>query len=394
MTAEPAMTEGRAGPLLEVKDLAVEFPTDRGPVRPVDGVSFHVQPSEILGLVGESGCGKTLTTLAVLGLIPPPGRVAQGSVQLAGRELTALPSRAMQAVRGREISLIPSDAGGAMNPVTRVGDQVLEAFDAHAPRVSGKQRRERMLDLLRRVGLPDPPSRVRQYPHELSGGMQQRVVITESVILGAKLLIADEPTTALDVTIQAQILRLLLELRQEFGLSILFVSHDLATITQICDRVMVMYAGQLVEQGPVREVAIEPRHPYTKGLLDSVSTLHGPREAALHTIAGSPPAPGRWPSGCRFAPRCPLRARLGNPEICETTPPPLAAQGPGRDAACHFSDQVSLLDRPDAATAGAGPGQPGQPAEPAEPAEPVVPPELTRADEPAERTGPAGWGVS
>ena len=203
-----------------------------------------------------------------------------------------------------------------------------------------------MFALLRRVGLPDPPRRVRQYPHELSGGMQQRVVITESVILGAKLLIADEPTTALDVTIQAQILRLLLELRDEFGLSILFVSHDLATITEICDRVMVMYAGQIVEQGEARSVAVEPRHPYTKELLDSVATLHGPREEALHAITGSPPAPGQWPSGCRFAPRCPLRVQLGNPEICETTPPPLSTQGPSRNAACHFSDQVATAPQP------------------------------------------------
>lgn len=340
------MTSQRDGALLEVKDIAVEFPTDRGLVRPVDDVSFHIDRAEILGLVGESGCGKSLTTLALLGLIPPPGRVVKGSVQLLGRELVTLPPSTMQGVRGREISLIPSDAGGAMNPVTRIGDQILEAFEAHAPATPRQERRERMLALLRRVGLPDPSRRVRQYPHELSGGMQQRVVITESVILGAKLLIADEPTTALDVTIQAQILRLLLELREEFGLSILFVSHDLATITQICDRVMVMYAGQIVEQGPARLVAVDPRHPYTKGLLDSVSTLHGPREEALHTIPGSPPAPGGWPSGCRFAPRCPLRARLANPEICETTPPPLTPQGPAREAACHFSDQVSHSSQP------------------------------------------------
>jgi oligopeptide/dipeptide ABC transporter ATP-binding protein len=335
--APPAMTG--AQPLLDVRDLSVEFELRKGHVRVVDHVSFSIQPGEILGLVGESGSGKSVTMLSVLRLIPPPGRIVEGQITFKGQDLQTLKPNQLRELRGNQIALIPPDATAALNPVVRAGDQIVEGIQSHGRSVSRARARELALDMFRRVGLPNPELRFRRYPHELSGGMQQRMLVASALLLSPDLILADEPTTALDVTIQAQILRLLLEVRQEFGTAILFVTHDLAAVAEVCDRVLVMYAGHIVESAPVVELFARPLHPYTLGLMASVPPLRSEPLATLNTIAGAPPDPGAWPAGCRFAARCVLRARLGDPEICETTDPPLLEVGPEHQAACHFTSR-------------------------------------------------------
>jgi oligopeptide/dipeptide ABC transporter ATP-binding protein len=326
------------GPLLRVSGLAVEFDVrDAAPLRVVDGVSFEVDPGEIVGLVGESGSGKSVTMLSVLRLVPPPGRIAEGRIEFAGRDIRSLDREAMRGLRGSAIALIPPDATAALNPVVRAGDQVIEGIRSHRPGVSTAEARSQALEMFRRVGLPDPALRYRRYPHELSGGMQQRTLVASALLLGPRLILADEPTTALDVTIQAQILRLLLDIRASFGTAILFVTHDLATVAEICDRVLVMYAGHLVETAPVAQLFASPAHPYTRALLASIPPLTAERIERLHAVAGAPPDPASWPVGCRFAARCELRARLGSPEVCDRVDPPLAELAPGRRAACHFA---------------------------------------------------------
>jgi oligopeptide/dipeptide ABC transporter ATP-binding protein len=325
-------------PLLHVDQLAVEFDMrDAPPLRVVDAVSFDIDPGEIVGLVGESGCGKTVTMLSVLRLVPPPGRIAHGDLVFGGRNLRSLSPDEMRSLRGSEIALIPPDATAALNPVVRAGDQVVEGIHSHRPNVSRSDARAQALDLFRRVGLPNPELRYRRYPHELSGGMQQRALIASALLMGPQLILADEPTTALDVTIQAQILRLLLDVRETFGTAILYVTHDLATVAEICDRVLVMYAGHVVESAPVEALFAAPLHPYTRGLLSSIPPLSADRIDRLAAVAGAPPDPAAWPVGCRFAARCSLRASLGSPEVCTTDDPPLVEHEPGHAAACHFA---------------------------------------------------------
>jgi oligopeptide/dipeptide ABC transporter ATP-binding protein len=291
--------------LLEVKDLRVTFPTAAGAIHPVDGVSFHVDKGETLALVGESGCGKSLTSLAILRLVPPPGTVEDGSVvRLGGTDLGSLDQRGLREVRGRRIGMIFQDPMTSLNPVLTAGDQITEAIHAHF-KLSKQDARARALALLQEVGIPDPEARLDAYPHQLSGGMRQRVMNAIALAAEPVLLIADEPTTALDVTVQAQILEVLDRLRQTRGMAVLLITHDLGVVAGRADRVAVMYAGQIVEEAPTRELFARPAHPYTQGLFASVPRIDGERKR-LTPIAGTVPPPSAWPDGCRFRTRCPI----------------------------------------------------------------------------------------
>jgi peptide/nickel transport system ATP-binding protein len=291
--------------LLDVRDLRVSFRTRSGPVTAVDGLSFTVAPGEVLGVVGESGSGKSVSMLAVLRLLTNPNVTVSGEVLFRGRDLLALPDKEMRATRGREIAMVFQDPMTALTPVYTVGWQIAEQIRAHA-QVSRKEAHARAVRLLSDVGIPDAASRVNAYPHEFSGGMRQRVVIAMALSCGPALLIADEPTTALDVTVQAQILDLMRELNGR-GSAVVLITHDMGVISRIADRVLVMYGGRAAEEGPRRAVFHGPRHPYTWGLLDSVPRVGGPRLRRLPTIAGVPVSPGGLPQGCAFASRCRLR---------------------------------------------------------------------------------------
>ena len=317
--------------ILDVRDLTVEFPLARGVLRAVDGASFTVRRGEALGLVGESGSGKTMALRALVGLVPRPGRVAGGAIVFEGEDLAGASPERRRTVRGREIAIVFQEPMTALNPVMRVGDQIAEGPLARLG-LGRKRARNRALELMQVVGIPDPSHRYDAYPHELSGGMRQRVMIAIALALDPKLILCDEPTTALDVTIQDQILRLLAALRDELGLTVVFVSHDLAVIAETCERVAVMYAGQVVETGPVATVFREPRHPYTLSLLRSVPSFDRIREA-LVSIPGSPPDLAAPPPGCRFHPRCPF----ARPD-CTTGEFPLLPFGHGRATACIHSD--------------------------------------------------------
>ena len=307
-------------PLLRVRDLKTYFVTDRGAgtARAVDGVSFDLQPGETLGIVGESGCGKTVTSLSILRLIPePPGHIRPGSyIEFEGRNLLTLAPKELRAIRGNRIAMIFQEPMTSLNPVLTIGDQVAEAAIVHQ-RLSRRAARARAIEMLQQVGIPDPGSRVDDYPHQLSGGMRQRVMIAMALICHPQILIADEPTTALDVTIQAQILELLARLQQQLGMAVLLITHDLGVVAGTADRVVVMYAGQVVETAPTPELFARPEHPYTEGLMASIPRLDRPRER-LHSIPGSVPAATSWPTGCRFHPRCPYAW-----EKCRTEEPPL-----------------------------------------------------------------------
>jgi oligopeptide/dipeptide ABC transporter ATP-binding protein len=311
-------------PLLRIRDLRTYFVTDRGggTARAVDGVSLDLYPGETLGVVGESGCGKTVLSLSILRLVPePPGHVRPGSlIEFEGRNLLTLPPRDLRAVRGNRIAMIFQEPMTSLNPVLTIGDQVAEAAIVHQ-RLSRATARQRAVELLRQVGIPEPEARVDQYPHQLSGGMRQRVMIAMALICHPQILIADEPTTALDVTIQAQILELLQRLQRELGMAVLLITHDLGVVAGSADRVVVMYAGQVVETAPTPELFARPQHPYTEGLMESIPRLDRPR-ARLHSIPGSVPAATAWPSGCRFHPRCPFAW-----DKCRTEEPPLLETG-------------------------------------------------------------------
>ena len=296
---------GEREPLLTVTDLVTQFDTEDGRVTAVDGVSFDVMPGETLGIVGESGSGKSVTALSVIRLIQtPPGRIAGGRVTFRGRDLLGLPDHEMREIRGNEISMIFQEPMTSLNPLFTVGDQIMEAILLHQDR--DKQRaRGRAVEMLRKVGIPSPEKRVDQYPHQMSGGMRQRVMIAMALACNPSLLIADEPTTALDVTIQAQILDLIGKLKQDTGASVMLITHDLGVIAETADRVIVMYAGQIVETGDVDTIFDHPMHPYTSGLLESIPQLTE-EKARLHSIEGVVPSPFDMPKGCRFAPRCPL----------------------------------------------------------------------------------------
>lgn len=339
MGEENGATKTNAGSgedLLVVDDLSVEYRTKRSTVPALEHVTLQIGRGEIVGLVGESGCGKSTLAMSLLRLVPAPGEIRSGRIVFEGKDLLAASEKEMSRIRGASISLVVQDALAVLNPVTTVGEQVGEVVRDH----DGGRRQEiraRALQTLRSVHLPNPESNLNRFPHELSGGMQQRVVIAEALILGPKLIIADEPTTALDVTVQAQILNLLREAREKSGASVLFVTHDLAIVAEVCDRMLVMYAGQIVESGQVREVFGNPKHPYTRALLSCLLPLHGDPPTELTALAGQPPSPEDWPSGCRFHPRCPLRAELGNPPRCVEEQPRPDESIP-HWAACHFAN--------------------------------------------------------
>jgi oligopeptide transport system ATP-binding protein len=318
---------------LEVDRLSVDLHTPGGTVRAVRDVSFQVRSGQTLALLGESGCGKSMTALAVVGLLDPAAEVTGGSVRLDGEDLLRLSPRARRSKAGPEVSIVFQDALTAMNPVYTVGTQLSEPFVIHEG-LSRKQAKELALGLMERVGIPEPRSRFDAYPHQFSGGMRQRLLIAMAVALRPKVLLADEPTTALDVTVQAQIMDLLRELREEQQMALVLITHDLAVVAEQADDVAVMYAGSIVETGPVRRVFSEPHHPYTRGLLDSV-----PRDVErgdrLRSIPGSPPDLHAVPSGCAFRLRCPL-AR----DRCATDPPALRETLAGRAAACHYWEEL------------------------------------------------------
>ncbi|MFP4624644.1 MAG: ABC transporter ATP-binding protein [Gemmatimonadota bacterium] len=345
--------------LLEVQDLRTYFHTEDGIARAVDGVSFQVDRGEVLGVVGESGCGKSVTSLSIMGLVDEPGRIEEGSrIRFDGRELTALSEGEMRKVRGNDIAMIFQEPMTSLNPVYPVGDQIAESLRLHRG-LDKRAARERAVELLTLVGIPVPARRVDEYPHQLSGGMRQRVMIAMALANEPDLLIADEPTTALDVTIQAQILELLLELRREMGMAVLLITHDLGVVAEVCDRVVVMYAGQVVEEGPVTEIFRRPAHPYTQGLLAAVPRPDR-RGGELAVIPGTVPPPTRWPAGCRFRDRCPYAW-----DRCATLPGLLPA-GPEQAGRCWLIEEPDRRAEVEArgggfgrAAAAAGPHQEG-----------------------------------
>jgi peptide/nickel transport system ATP-binding protein len=325
-------------PLLQIEDLRTVFRTDLGDVSAVSGVTFQVNAGETLGLVGESGCGKSVTALSVLRLVPsPPGRIAGGRILFRGDDLVRASEERMRKIRGNEISMVFQEPMTALNPVYTVGNQIAEAIQLHQ-KVDGKEARRRTIAMLEHVGIPSPEERVDAYPHQLSGGMRQRVMIAMALSCRPALLIADEPTTALDVTIQAQILDLLRRLQKEMGMAVLLITHDLGVVAEMADRVVVMYAGRVVEEAPVRELYRSPRHPYTRALLTSIPRVEtGPR-GRLAVIPGTVPPPFATPPGCPFHPRCAFTA-----DVCRTVVPELeTVEGPHR-VRCHRWREIPAL---------------------------------------------------
>ena len=318
-------------PLLEVKNLKTFFNTEDGMVRAVDGVNFEVYPGEVLGLVGESGCGKSVTSLSIMRLIAPPGKIVEGEINLDGCNLLDLPESEMIKMRGNRISMIFQQPQTALNPVFKVSDQIAEVLNIHQDfgREAG---RNRAVELLKMVGIPDAERRAESYPHELSGGMAQRVMIAMALACVPELLIADEPTTALDVTIQAQILDLMRELREKMGTSVILITHDLGVIAEMAERVAVMYAGEIVEQTDVDALFEQPLHPYTQGLIGSIPVL-GEIKDRLEVIPGSVPNLVNLPPGCRFAPRCAAREKFGL-KVCAEFKPDLIEAKPGHLVRC------------------------------------------------------------
>ena len=320
----------RNGSLLTIQDLQTHFFTGEGVVRAVDGVTLSVRPGETLGLVGESGCGKTVTALSILRLIPnPPGRIVGGTICFEGRDLLRLPEEEMRSIRGCAISMIFQEPMTSLNPVFTVGEQVAEGI-RHHEKVSRREAWDRAVEVLRRVKIPDPARRAYEYPHQLSGGLRQRVMIAMALALGPRLLIADEPTTALDVTIQAQIVDLLMGLQEEMQMAVILITHDLGVIAETADRVVVMYAGRVVEEASAEQLFETPLHPYTQGLLESLPKLEtGKRHRRLTAIPGLIPNLLDLPTGCKFAPRCPKV--IGD---CWPTEPELREIRPGHWARC------------------------------------------------------------
>ncbi len=314
--------------ILQVTDLKTHFFTRAGVVKSVDGVSFHVNAGEVLGIVGESGSGKSVTGFSIMGLIDPPGRIVEGSIKVNGRELVGLPEEEMRKVRGREVAMIFQDPMMTLNPVLRIDTQMIEAITAHE-NVSERAARARARDALAKVGIPSPEERLQAYPHQFSGGMRQRVAIATALLNSPSLIVADEPTTALDVTIQSQILAEMQQLCAETGTALIWITHDLTVIAGLAQRVAVMYAGRIVETGPVDDVLDAPIHPYARGLLGSLPSAGTPGKP-LAQIPGSTPSLARLPPGCPFAPRC-ERAT----DICRTVAPESLPHGPARAARCH-----------------------------------------------------------
>ncbi|WP_225653674.1 ABC transporter ATP-binding protein [Streptomyces pseudogriseolus] len=316
--------------LLEVRDLHVEFRTRDGVAKAVNGVTYGVDEGETLAVLGESGSGKSVTAQAVMGILDtPPGRITGGEVVFQGRDLLKLKEEERRRIRGAEMAMVFQDALSALNPVLTVGDQLAEMFTVHRG-MSRKDARAKAVELMDRVRIPGARERVRQYPHQFSGGMRQRIMIAMAIALEPALIIADEPTTALDVTVQAQVMELLAELQREYRMGLILITHDLGVVADVADRIAVMYAGRIVESAPVHDIYKAPAHPYTRGLLDSIPRLdHKGRE--LYAIKGLPPNLTRIPPGCPFHPRCPL-AR----DVCTTDDPPLYEVSGTRGSACHF----------------------------------------------------------
>jgi oligopeptide/dipeptide ABC transporter ATP-binding protein len=331
------MVEDASEALLAIEDLVVEFTTDDGVVRAVDGVALVINPGEIVGLVGESGCGKSVTAMSILGLIRPPGQITSGSIRFRGRDLRSVPAAEMRRIRGGQIAMIFQDPMTALNPVMSVGAQIVEALRLHQE-ISKAQARVRAVELLTMLGVPSAQLGFGRYPHEFSGGMRQRVMIAMAIANDPALLIADEPTTALDVTIQAQVLELLRTTQRGTGAATILITHDLGVVAELADRLVVMYAGRVVEQGDVDEVFAQPRHPYTLGLLTSVPRMDV-EDDELHPIPGSPPDMLARPAGCAFHPRCPLARQR-----CRDQRPPLEPVGGGHAAACHFHQELIGAD--------------------------------------------------
>ncbi len=343
--------DSSSAPLLSVSDLRVYFDTDAGPVRAVDGISFEIRSGETLALVGESGCGKSVSAMAILRLIAtPPGRFASGSIHFHGEDLLRVDDARIRAVRGAEIAMIFQEPMTSLNPVYTIGDQIVEAIELHQG-LEREEAREHARLALARVGIPLPERRLDEYPHQMSGGMRQRAMIAMALACNPKLLIADEPTTALDVTIQAQILDLLRDLRRDYGMSILLITHDLGVVAEMAHRVVVMYAGKIAETAPVGALFERPRHPYTAGLFHSIPKLHK-REDRLRPIEGVVPDALSMPPGCRFHPRCPFAMDICRREEPQLKPP--GGEGVDRLAACWLIERnpgADLLGDPRAAEA-------------------------------------------
>src|SRR6201989_1969230 len=325
-----------SAPLLEVRGLRVEFPTRHGTLLAIDDVSFDIAPGEVLGVVGESGAGKSLTGLAIIGLLDPPGRIAGGEIRLNGERIDNLPPEAMRKIRGRRIGMIFQDPLTSLNPLLRIGDQLVETILTHTS-LTPRQARDRAIALLTEVGIPAPEKRIDGYPHEFSGGMRQRVVIALAICAEPELIIADEPTTALDVSVQAQIISLIKRLGRDHGTAVMLVTHDMGVIAETCDRVAVMYSGRVAEIGPVQDVVRNSLHPYAKGLMGAIPTLAG-EDKRLVQIPGSMPRLSAIPKGCAFNPRCAfafVRCRVERPEpIRHGT----------QDVACHLYDTAAKED--------------------------------------------------
>ena len=332
------MSEPRSvdDPVLEVRDLRTWFHTREGVAKAVDGVSFSVGRGEVLGLVGESGCGKSVTSLSIMGLVPKPGRIESGEILFNGANVLDMSRRELRDLRGKQISMIFQQPQSSLNPVQRVGDQISEVYKIH-DQIKKAVGKKRAIEILQRVGIPDPERRARSYPHEMSGGMAQRVMIAMALALEPQVLIADEPTTALDVTIQAQILDLMRGLQNDFGTSVLLITHDLGVVAEMADRVAVMYAGQIVEENEVDALFANPLHPYTQGLIGSIPVL-GRQVDELVTIPGIVPRLIDLQPGCRFAGRCTARVEA-ELDICTVTEPELLSREPGHDVRCWLYDE-------------------------------------------------------
>jgi oligopeptide/dipeptide ABC transporter ATP-binding protein len=319
--------------LLKIENLKTVFWTEEGAAKAVDGVSFEVGKGETVGLVGESGCGKSVTALSVMRLIPTSqGRIVQGSIYLEGTDLLALPEKEMRKVRGNEISIVFQEPLTSLNPVFTCGEQVREAISLHQ-KLGRRKSKEKAIEMLRLVRMPDPEKRYHNYPHQMSGGMRQRIMIAMALSCEPKLLIADEPSTALDVSVQAQIIELLLDLKEKLGMAVLLITHDLAVVAQMVERIVVMYAGVAIEEAPVRDLFTEPAHPYTEGLLGSIPKPGLPTNR-LPTIPGSVPDPLRLPTGCRFSDRCPKRM-----ERCTVEEPPMFRVGNRHLSRCWLCEE-------------------------------------------------------
>ena len=318
--------------ILQISHLVTAFDTEESRIRAVDDVSFGVKKGRTLGLVGESGCGKSVTALSVMRLLPKPtGIIESGRIFFNGADLTQLPADKMHEIRGKRISMIFQEPMTSLNPVHKIGKQLGEVFGLHFSDLSGDEIRQQSLELLQKVGIPEPEQRMEEYPHQISGGMRQRVMIALALACKPDILIADEPTTALDVTIQAQILDLIQKLQSESGMAVLVITHDLGVIAETCEDVVVMYAGKVAETAAAIELFKNPKHPYTQGLLDSIPRLETPRKTKLNIIKGMVPSLYELPSGCRFRNRCPHVMA-----ICETEPPPLIEVGQNHFAACYL----------------------------------------------------------